>query len=199
MTLCRDLREASGQCGFHIVQNGNHKIDKKTDLKIRNRFCCQRYSVNKGNKKDITGNYEFRRYTLHNDRKNQRSQGRKKYKRSYSSKSISRDCRCKFFSYIDFDKDGFYVDPGIGNKNHSNHSQLNKHSKGKTKHSIDDDERDLIDDMVDGQVTDSQIQNVVFNKTGKLIPRYTIRQITKFQKRIIVNDSDFKEMFQGND
>ena len=109
------------------------------ELKIRNRFCCQRYSVYKGNRKDITGNYEFRRYTLRNDRKNQRSQGRKKCRRRYSSKSISRDCRCKFFFYIDFDKDGFYVEPGIGNRNHFNHSQLNKHSKGKTKDSIDDD------------------------------------------------------------
>ena len=29
MTLCRNLHEASGQCGFHIVQNGNQKIDLK--------------------------------------------------------------------------------------------------------------------------------------------------------------------------
>ena len=76
MRLCRDLREASGKCGFLIVQNGNQKIHlKKNGLKIRNRFCCQRYAVYKGNKKDITGNYEFRRYALHNDRKNQRSEG----------------------------------------------------------------------------------------------------------------------------
>ena len=53
--------------------------------------------------------------------------------------------------------------------------------------------------MADGQAPDSQIQNVVFNKNGKLIPRYTIRQITKFKKRTIVNDSDFKEMFQDKD
>ena len=200
MRLCRDLREASGKCGFHIVQNGNQKSDlKRTGLKIRNRICCLRYCVYKGNKKDITGNYEFRRYTLHNDRKNQRSQGRKKCRRSYSSKSISKDCRCKYFFYIDFDKDGFYVEPGLGNRNHSNHSQLNKHSNGKNKHSIDDNDHSLIGDMADGQAQDSQIQNVIFNKTGKLIPRYTIRQITKFKKRTIVNDSDFKEMFEGKD
>ena len=56
LKLSKDLREASGQCGFHIVQNGNQKIDlKRNGLKIRNRFCCQRYSVYKGQKKDITG------------------------------------------------------------------------------------------------------------------------------------------------
>ena len=96
--LCKDLREASGKCGFHIVQNGNQKIDlKRNGLKIRNRFSCQRYSVYKGTKKDITGNREYRRYTLHNDRKNQRTEGRKKCRRSYSSKSVTKDCRCKFF------------------------------------------------------------------------------------------------------
>ena len=66
--LCKDLGEASGKCGFHIVQNGNQKIDlKKNGLKIRNRFSCQRCSVYKGTKKDITGNREYKRYTLHND------------------------------------------------------------------------------------------------------------------------------------
>ena len=78
MRLCRDLREASEKCDFHIVQNGNQKSDlKRTGLKIWNRICCLRYCVYRGNKKDITGNYEFRRYTLHHDRKNQRSQGQK--------------------------------------------------------------------------------------------------------------------------
>ena len=37
--LCKDLREASGKCGFHIVQNSNQKIDlKKNGLRIRNWF-----------------------------------------------------------------------------------------------------------------------------------------------------------------
>ena len=49
--------------------------------------------------------------------------------------------------------------------------------------------------MAGGQAQDAQIQNIVFNKTGKLIPRYTIRQITKYKKRMIVNDSDFSDMF----
>ena len=41
---------------------------------------------------------------------------------------------------------------------------------------------------------DAKIQNIVFNKTGKLVPRHTICQIIKY-KRMIVNDSDFIEMF----
>ena len=36
LKLSKDLREASNQCGFHIVQNGNQKIDLKTNgLKIK--------------------------------------------------------------------------------------------------------------------------------------------------------------------
>ena len=158
INLCKDLREASGKCGFHIVQNGNQKIDlKKNGLRIRNRFSCQRYSVYKGSKKDITGNREYRRYTLHNDRKNQRSQGRKKCRRSYSSKSVTKDCRCKFFFYIDFDEHGFFVEPGIGNWNHTDHPPLNRNSPEKRKDQIDDNDKSLIDDMADGQAKDAQI------------------------------------------
>ena len=51
--------------------------------------------------------------------------------------------------------------------------------------------------MADGHAEDAQIQNIVFNKTGKLVPRYTIRQITKYKKRMIVNDSDYADMFDS--
>ena len=53
--------------------------------------------------------------------------------------------------------------------------------------------------MADGQAADSQIQNIVFKKTGKLIPRHTIRQITHYKKRIIVNDSDTSDIFNNKE
>ena len=88
-----------------------------------------------------------------------------------------------YFFYIDYDDYGFYVEPRIGNRNHTHHSPLNRHSQGKTKSGIDDDDdENFINDMADGQAKDAQIQNSVFNKTGKLIPRYTIQQITKYKK-----------------
>ena len=59
------------------------------------------------------------------------------------------------------------------------------------------EDNELINDMADGQAPDAQIQNVLFNKTGKLVARSTIRNITKFQKRLVVNDSDFDDMFNG--
>ena len=60
---------------------------------------------------------------------------------------------------------------------------------------IEQDDEDFIKDMTDGQAADSQIQNIDFKKTGKLIPRHTIPQITHYKKRIIVNDSDFGDLF----
>ena len=50
--------------------------------------------------------------------------------------------------------------------------------------------------MAEGQAQDIQIQNVIFNKTGKLIPTFTICQITRYKKRQIVNDSDFNDIFK---
>ena len=69
------------------------------------------------------------------------------------------------------------MEPGIGNHNHTHHSPLNQHSQGKTKSCIDDDDEIFINNMAN-----AQILNIVFNKTGKLIPRYTIQQITKYKK-----------------
>ena len=198
LKLSRDLREASGKCGFNITQNGNQKFTyKRTGLIIRNRFSCQRYTVYKGDSKEISGSREYRRYTLHNDRLNQRDLGRKKCRRSYSSKSVSKENRCKFVFYVNFDSYGFYIEPGLGNRNHSYHQPLNTPSQNKTKIGIEEEERTLISDMAEGQSQDSQIQNVLFNKTGKLISRSTIRLITKIHKRNIINDNDFDDMFQG--
>ena len=47
---------------------------------------------------------------------------------------------------------------------------------------IEKEEHTLMSDMAKGQSQDLQIQNVLFNKTGKLISRSTICQITKIQK-----------------
>ena len=114
INLSKDLRDACGQCGFNITQNGNQKFLYKTSgLVIRNRFSCQRYTLYKGSTtREISGSRDYRNYTLHNDRLNQRDQGRKKCRRSYSSKSVTKENRCKFFFYLNFDKHGFYVEPG---------------------------------------------------------------------------------------
>ena len=74
---------------------------------------------------------------------------------------------------------------------------MNRPSQNKTQNGIEQEEHTLISDMTEGQSQDSQIQNVLFNKTGKLISRSTIRQITKIHKRTIINDNDFDDMFQG--
>ena len=42
-------------------------------------------------------------------------------------------------------------------------------------------------------------QNIILNKTGKLVQKYTIRQISKYKKRIIVNYEDFPDMFDRKD
>ena len=52
------------------------------------------------------------------------------------------------------------------------------------------------DDVVGGQSHDALTQNILFNKIGKLIPRFTMPQITQYKKRHIVHESDFKDMFK---
>ena len=196
--LSKDIRDACGNCAFNLVQNGNQKLClKRSGLSIRNRFSCQKYMIHKGGIRDLIGNREFRRYTFRNDRKNQREKGRQKCRRGYSGRSITSQTRCKFFFYINFDDYGFYIEPGYGNKYHSHHSPLNKASGVSGKDGLEVEDNELISDMADGQAPDAQIQNVLFNKTGKLVARSTIRNITKIQKRLVVNDSDFENIFSG--
>ena len=56
-----------------------------------------------------------------------------------------------FFFYINFDKHGFYVEPGLGNRTHTHHSPLNGPSKQKNKRELAQDERELINDMAEGR------------------------------------------------
>ena len=51
--------------------------------------------------------------------------------------------------------------------------------------------------MAEGQAQDIQLQNILFNKTSKLIPTFTICQITRYKKKQIVNDSDFDDIFDN--
>ena len=169
--LSKDLRLACGHCGFNIIQNGNQKFDfKRNGLIVRSRLSCQRYLVHKGFARNITGNHEFCRYTFHNNQKNQRTLGRKKSRRSYSARSTTKATRCNFF-YINFDEYGFYVVPGLGTRYHCHHSPINKAVGSTHQDKLEDNEQSLIKDMADGQAADAQIQNIVFNKTGKLVPR----------------------------
>ena len=108
---------------------------------------------------------------------------------------MSTQTRCRFFFYINFDSYGFYVEPGYGNRFHSHHFPMNHASSSSSKNQLQTEDNELISNMAGGQAPDATIQNVLFNKTGKLVNRSTIRHITKFQKRLIINESDFDKIF----
>ena len=55
-----------------------------------------------------------------------------------------------------------------------------------------------MEDMGKGHARPSTIQNTIFNKTGKLIPRSKIRHITGYDKRCIINSSEFDVLFPSN-
>ena len=186
LKLSKDIRDACRYCAFNAVQNGNQKLClKKTGLSIRNCFSCQKYMIHKGGIRDIIGNEDFRKYAFHNDCKNQREKGRKKCQRGYSGRSTTTQTRCKIFFYINFDDHGFYIEPGYGNKYHSHHFPINNATGVSSKDNLKVQKNELINDMADGQAPDAQIQNVLFNKTGKLVARSTICNITKFRKGLL--------------
>ena len=91
------------------------------------------------------------------------------------------------------------MEPGYGNKYHSHYFPINKVSSAINKDQLQTEDNEQISNMAGGQAPDTQIQNVLFNKTGKFVERSTIWHITKFQKRLIINDSDFNEIFSDKD
>ena len=78
-----------------------------TGLIIRNRFSCQRCTVYKVESKEISYTRKYWKYTLHNDRLNQRNLGGKKCRRKYSTKSVTKENHYKFVFYIYFDSYDF--------------------------------------------------------------------------------------------
>ena len=53
--------------------------------------------------------------------------------------------------------------------------------------------------MGQGNARPSTIQSTIFNITGKLVPRSNIRHLTDYNKRCIMNNSDFDALFPSND
>ena len=89
---------------------------------------------------------------------------------------------------MNYDENGFYVEPDLGNRFHMyHHTPLYRSSRLKNRSDIHEDEEELINDMAEGNAQDSQIQNIVFNKIEKRIPRSIIHQITRVHKRVILN------------
>ena len=95
---------------------------------------------------------------------------------------------------MNFDNYGFYIETGYGNRYHSHHFPLNLSPGVSAKDDLQIEENELINEMTDGQAPNEQIPNVLFNITGKFVPRSTIWHITKFQRRLVVNDSYFDDM-----
>jgi len=85
--------------------------------------------------------------------------------------------------------------PGIGNVSHTNHPQLNNTIGSLCKRALSIKEKNLIDDMGDGNKPSANIQNAVFNSTGKQVSQSTIDFITSYHRREVMNDSDFKDLF----
>ena len=89
--------------------------------------------------------------------------------------SMAWETGCNFFFYINFDDYCIIGEPGLGTEKHSHHSTLNKTTGDMRKNVLqDDDGEDFVNNsMSDGEFQDAQIQNIVFNRTEKLIPWFT--------------------------
>ena len=119
---------------------------------------------------------KLRKITYHHDRKNQRKKGRKLCRRSHTKLPIKKCNRCNFFFRISFDPMGFYVVPGQGNKTHQRHNKI----CSETICNIDKINQKFMEDIGKGHARPSTIQNNIFNKVGKLVPRSKIQYLTAY-------------------
>lgn len=206
-SLSAALIDAAQKSGFTISRNGTQHFSSKNGVTIRQRFTCQKYqkykptvseSCNVLERNDETFK-DFRKITYHSNRVHQRIKGRTLCRRAYSSLAMNKCTRCKFYFYIDFDTTGFFIVPGIGNTKHINHPQIKNSINSVQKRSLGPDDKDFIDDMGSGKIPTKFIQHAVFQKTGKLIPRSTIKYLTNYNKRSIINDQDYTNLFSDQE
>ena len=81
-----------------------------------------------------------------------------------------------FFSYyMFFDNFCFYIQPDLGNKHQTCNLSMKKATGITKKDNIYREINGLIQDMSQGQTSEAEIQNKVFNQTPTLIPRHIIR------------------------
>ncbi len=108
--LSMDIRAAAFMCGVNLIQNGNQGQESRDGFLVRSRFTCQNY----------------RKKTIPNP------DGKRTRRSSSSGKNLNKLAattmmRCKHFFYISFDRNGFYVVPGLGFKKHTNHQPIEPH------------------------------------------------------------------------
>ena len=205
--LSAALIEAAQKSGFTISRNGTQHFSSKNGITIRQHFTCQKYQKYKptvSDKCNVTERNvetfkDFRKITYHSNRVHQRVKGRSLCRRAYSSLAMNKCTRCKFYFYIDFDSSGFFVVPGLGNTKHVNHPQIKNSIKSVNKRSLGPDDTNFIDDMGSGRIPTKYIQHAVFQKTGKLLPRSTIKYLTNYNQRSIINDKDFSGLFSDQE
>ena len=134
-----------------------------------------------------------RKYSCHNDRKNQRKSGRKECRRRNTYLPMSNSDKCNFYFFIGFDCNGFFVKPGVGCCSHNGHTKLCSSIIS----NINKDELKFIKDMGDGHTKPSTIQNTILSKYGKFVPRSRIRYLTEYHQRSICNSTDYDGLFDG--
>ena len=107
--LALDIRAAAFMCGVNLIQNGNQGQESKDGFLVRSRFTCQNY----------------RSKTLPNPNGKRTRRSSPTDGRPLPKKPTMR--RCKHFFYVSFDRNGFYVVPGLGFKKHTNHLPIEPH------------------------------------------------------------------------
>jgi hypothetical protein len=182
-TLLRDLQRAALDGGTLLVANGSNK---KTSSGRPRQLVCNHfrlYRTQNGDKENEDKN--FKKTTLHNQRKNNRGkEGQSMARRTTTQLPTTDDARCTMrFNIMETPK-GFYLTGGHGSACHANHYRLEKDQRTFPTRLIEKSEREIIESIGESLALNATGRNVHYNRCNQLLSRSQVLYINKLNDEV---------------
>ena len=167
--LAADLCRESISNGFNLIRNGKYSYGKRNGRK----FSCSRCSRYRGNTTQ-RASLTYRNKSYHCDRLNSRGKdGLSLPRRSKTSRAICQENCCSFFFLVGLSEENqcFHVVSGYGKTIHEKHPKMSKECIALPPRLLSEEDKELIDNIRQGDANCGVISNVLYQKTGQMLSR----------------------------
>jgi hypothetical protein len=164
----KDLSLAAFNNGTVIVSNGGGKVQR--------RFYCTHYFLyDKRAKSENSPPVDYRKSSLHGDKKNTRGkEGKSMQRRTVTSLPVDPKDRCGMYIQIKWDDKGYYLASGHGNCMHSNHVRLAREQMPFPKRLLDLEHESILESVAEAEANHGVGRNVHFRRTGVILSRQQV-------------------------
>ena len=179
-------------CGFKLISNGtarnkNYPNNKTIRCNHAITYTCRKH-------KDIEST-NYRRTTLCNDRLNSRGKaGLSQCRKSSSSRPMNNECTCSMYFMISYNRNGFFVVNGCGNRLHQYHPFIEQDSQIYPTNLLPSLEKEISSSINASTSNLGVSRDVIFHRTNVMLSLHNIRYLNKhiLSKENDESSKDFK-------